>query len=79
MRSPLIEAHAFFARFAISGVKKNNGAKMSVAAARKRKAIELAENGHADVVESKSLSKAKKTSAAAKSHTSLNRVGVKGM
>lgn len=52
---------------------------MSVAAARKRKAIELAENGHADVVDSKSLSKAKKTSAAAKSHTSLNRVGVKGM
>lgn len=52
---------------------------MSVAA-RKRKAIDLEENGHADVVEKQqSLSKAKKTSVIAKSHSSLSRAGAKGM
>lgn len=51
---------------------------MSALPARKRKANEVDGNGHADAIETESLSKAKRTNATAKSQSSLNKVGVRG-
>lgn len=61
-------------RFIRRAIHWDNGAKMS-----KRKIHEIDENGDAGKVETVSLSKAKKTSATARSYASLTKTGIKGM